>query len=361
MRPIHDFDGARDAASPQDRLREIRRRAAGFRERFLDEPVIGHARSVNLLRVPYPSWYAFTGVYAQAVFKPAMVHLLTRMAILQYEDFEGRLRILLFGASDHEAGRATPFFQRLAAKTPSMLHSTIAPVHATVPQALAACGISPRDVDYLSFDHLHTQDLRRWLGDADSGGFFPKAKLLVHAQEWRSVQALLPIQSDWYCPDGARGVAASRVIAFDGSVQLGRGIALMHTPGHTEGNHSLVYRAPEGIRVSSENGVAADSWTPGHSRSNAIRRYARATGVEVILNGNTQEGGIDQYLSMVQEKCIAGASGTSAFANCVPSSECTPYWLFPGTPESHLFGEMSFGRMQAAVIPVNAGMTCRTV
>jgi len=343
MRIITDFDGARDAASPQDRLREIRRRAAGFRERFIDEPVIRFARSIDLLRVPYPSWYAFTGVYAQAVFKPPMVHLLTRMTILQFEDFDGRLRTMLFGASDHEAGRATPFFARLAAKTPAMLLSTLAPVYTTVQKALADCGVAPGQIDYITFDHLHTQDLRRWLGSSSSPGYFPNAKLLVHRQEWDSVGGLLPLQSDWYCPSGTAGVSPLRVIAFDSSLQLGRGIALVHTPGHTEGNHSLVYRAPEGIRVSSENGVAADSWSPEHSRHDVIRRYATATGVEVVLNGNTQEGSIDQYLSMVQEKCIAGPSGASEFANCVPSSECTPYWLFPGAPVSHLFGATSFG------------------
>ena len=342
MRAIADFDGARDAASPTDRLREIRRRSAAFRERFMDEPVITGARSLDLMRVPYPSWYAFTGVYAQAVIKPLMVHLLTRMMVIRFMDFEGQTRTLLFGASDHECGRATPFFRRLAQKTPSFLHATMAPVHATVPEALAQCGISPADVDYLSFDHLHTQDLRRWLGE---GGFFPKAKLLVHRQEWASAGALLPLQSDWYCPGGTDGIATSRLIAFDGSIQLGRGIALIHTPGHTQGNHSLVIRTPDGICVSSENGVSADSWSPGHSRHNAIRRYAKATGAEVILNGNTQESSVDQYLSMVQEKCIAGASAEHGFANCVPSSECTPHWLFPGAPASHLFGPWSFGRL----------------
>jgi hypothetical protein len=348
MRAITDFDGARDAALPMDRLREIRRRSAAFRERFMDEPIITGARSLDLLRVPYPSWYAFTGVYAQAVIKPLMVHLLTRMTVIRFLDFEGAPRTLLFGASDHERGRATPFFERLAQKTPSFLHGAMAPVHATVPQALTACGISPAEVDYLSFDHLHTQDLRRWLGD---GGFFPNASLLVHRQEWASARALLPLQSDWYCPGGTDGIAASRVIAFDGSIQLGRGIALMHTPGHTEGNHSLVIRTPDGIRVSSENGVSADSWSPEQSRHNAIRRYATATGAEVILNGNTQESSVDQYLSMVQEKCIAGASTDHGFANCVPSSECTPHWLFLGAPASHLFGAWSFGSLQGASSP----------
>ena len=48
---------------------------------------------------------------------------------------------------------------------------------------------------------------------------------------------------------------------------------------------------------------------------------------------------------MVLEKTIAGASEAHPFCNVVPSSECTPYWLFPGAPSSHLWGETEFGHL----------------
>jgi hypothetical protein len=35
------------------------------------------------------------------------------------------------------------------------------------------------------------------------------------------------------------------------------------------------------------------------------------------------------------------------YPNCASSSERTPYWLFPGEPVSHLFGEAHFGRIQS--------------
>ncbi|CAN7172506.1 hypothetical protein LJR130_000256 [Variovorax sp. LjRoot130] len=346
--PITDFDGARSAPMPQDRLRALRHRGAQFRERFLDEAPVRCARSVDLLRIPYPAWYAFSGVYAQQLLKPHMVHLLSRTVLIQFEDFEGQLRTLLFTPADFEAGGETPYFKRLSEQTPKFLHSTVAPIYSTVPQALANMGVAPAQIDYISYDHLHTQDLRRWLGTGTTPGLMPNAKLLVHRQELASVQGLLPVQADWYCPHGLDGIPAERILGFGGSVQLGRGVALVHTPGHTEGNHSLVYRTPDGIRVSSENGVSADSWAPEHSRHNGIRRYALATGAEAILNGNTQEGSNDQYLSMVLEKTIAGASATHEFSNVVPSSECTPHWLFPGAPASHLWGETAFGTPVAA-------------
>ncbi len=344
-RPITEFDGARQHAMPQDRLRALRHGGLRFRERFLDEPPVRYVRSFDLLRIPYPAWYAFSGVYSQQLLKPHMVHLLARTVLVQFEDFDGRLRHLLFTPADFETGSETPYFKRLSEQTPRFLHSTIAPIHSTVPQALASIGLDPACIDYISYDHLHTQNLRRWLGNAREPGVFPDAWLPVHRQELASVGGLLPVQADWYCPQGLDGVPAERILAFDGSVQLGRGLALVHTPGHTEGNHSLVWRTADGLRVSSENGVAADSWAPANSRHNGIRRFAKATGAEVILNGNTQESSNDQYLSMVLEKTIAGSSASHAFSNVVPSSECTPYWLFPGAPASHLWGTSESGTL----------------
>ncbi len=345
---IDAFTDTRNAPSPLDRLKRIRHAASAFREAFLDEPCVEFMCSRRLVRVPYPGWYAFTGVYAQRLLKPAMVSLMARVVVLQFLDFEGKLRTLLFSPSDHESGRATPFFERFDKLAPRCMSTVLAPVYATVPQALADCGIRPEQVDYITFDHLHTQDLRRWLGDGEDQGYLPNARLVVHQDEWRSVQGLLPTQADWYCPNGVSGVPEHRVITFEASIQLGRGLSLIHTPGHTEGNHSLVYRAPDGIRVSSENGVAADSWTPLSSRHNAIRRYAQDTGAEVIINGNTQERSVDQYLSMVLEKTLAGPARDESFSNCVPSAECTPYWLFPGTPNSHVFGDSQFGQLNGS-------------
>ena len=248
LRPLAQFDGARSAAVPQDRLRAIRRGAQALRERMLDAPPVRFARSFNLLRITYPAWFAFTGVYSQQLLKPHMIHLLARTTVIQYDDFEGCLRTLLFTPADFEAGTETPYFKRLSEQTPRFLHKLIAPVYQTVPQALASCGLQPRQVDFITYDHLHTQDVRRWLGSAGTPGLLPKARLLVHRQELASVQGLLPSQAQWYCPHGLDGVAAERIMAFDGSIQLGPGVALVHTPGHTEGNHSLVYRSADGLR-----------------------------------------------------------------------------------------------------------------
>lgn len=43
--PISDFDGARSASAPQDRLRALRRGAARFREQFLEAPPVQIGRA----------------------------------------------------------------------------------------------------------------------------------------------------------------------------------------------------------------------------------------------------------------------------------------------------------------------------
>ena len=347
MKAIHDFDDVRQSPLPQDRLKAARKQASAFRERFMDEAPVQFYQSADMVRVPYPTWYAYSGVYTQSTYKFPYIHILNRIFIVQYHDFSGELKTLLFSPSDIEADRETPFFKRLTNKMPSWspLEGVVAPIIRDVTGALAEVGLSPEDVDYISYDHLHTQDVRRWLGTKDKAAYFPNAKLLVHEQEWLSTTSLLPVQADWYCPNGIEGVDPDKVIQFTGSIQLGEGVALVHTPGHTEGNHSLVARVPDGIRVTSENGVGADAYAPMNSKVNAIRRYAKDTGIEVILNGNTLEGSNEQYISMVIEKTIAGPSKNPDFPNCASSSEATPYWLIPGHKVSHLIGEAKFGSL----------------
>lgn len=353
MKAINDFDNVRQSPLPRERLNAARKQASAFRERFMHELPVQFYQSADMVRVPYPTWYAYSGVYTQSTYKFPYLHILNRIFIIQYYDFLGELKTLLFSPSDIDADRETPFFKRLTDKMPnwSPLENVIAPIIRDVAGALAKVGLAPEDVDYISYDHLHTQDIRRWLGTKnigtkDDAAYFPNAKILVHEQEWQSTSALLPVQADWYCPNGIEGVDVKKVIKFTGSIQLGQGLALVHTPGHTEGNHSLVARVPDGIRVTSENGVGADAYAPINSTVNAIRRYAQQTGMEVILNGNTLEGSNDQYISMVIEKTIAGPSKNPDFPNCASSSEATPYWLIPGHKVSHLIGEAKFGTLQ---------------
>lgn len=343
---LQDFRGARDFPHPADRLAEVRKRARKFRERMQNGPSVLYYKTVDLVRVPYPTRYGLLNAFSLPT---PLMHILNRLYVVQFK-LRGQVKTLLFSPSDLEANGETPFFKRLSGRFgpfESIGKKFLAPILSTVEDALKRLGIAPEQIDYISYDHLHTQDLRKWLGTKNRPAYFPKAKLLVMEQEWRSTERLIGPQLDWYCPYGIDGIDPRKIVFLKGDTLLGEGLALISTPGHTEGNHSLVAKTDEGVFVSSENGVSADNYAPLSSRIPGVRKYAKASGMEVILNGNTLEGGLDQYISMVQEKEMAGPSGKNPeFYNFVPSSELTHYWGFPGIRPTFSFGPLEYGTVQ---------------
>lgn len=342
--PIKHFDGSRSALGQQARVEDTRAAAETFRKDMLAGPKVRYYQSFDLVKLPYPTRYGLRNAFAHERFVEFM-HIQNRLFVIQFDTDDG-LKTLLVSPSDHERNGETPFFRRLQDRTPKFLVDRIVERQATVPQILARIGLKPEDIDYITFDHLHTQDLRRWLGSEHEDALFPNAELLVHWREWECAKDLIPYQKDWYCPRGITGIPEKKVVCFDGSVMLGDGIALIHTPGHTEGNHSIVAHTDEGLWVTSENGVSVDAYAPQLSTVSGMADYARAIGTEVIINGNTLENAIDQYISMVQEKTIAGPSKRDPrFPNVFPSSEMTPFWMFPGTKPAFYVGEAHHGTL----------------
>jgi glyoxylase-like metal-dependent hydrolase (beta-lactamase superfamily II) len=342
---IHEFEGVWGHARPTARLEAARAAARRLRERMLQGPRVSYYRSMELVRAPYPVRYALRDASTQSV---GFVHIVNRLFVIQFEA-KGVLKTLLVSPVDHASAAQTPFFRRLSERFGRFAESAsrlLAPVAGTVESRLAELGISPGEVDYITYDHLHTQDVRRWLGNGSDPGALPNARLLVMRQEWESTLGLLPPQADWYRPHGIEGVPLDRVVLLDDDVMLGDGLALVRTPGHTEGNHSVVAHTPEGLFVTSENGVGPDAYAPEHSRIPGVARHARETGVEVVLNGNTLDRGLDQYISMVIEKELAGPSVRDGrFPNVACSSEMDAYWLFPGMRPTFRFGDLEFGRL----------------
>ena len=77
---------------------------------------------------------------------------------------------------------------------------------------------------------------------------FPNAKLLTQRKEWDTFASLHPMQWAWYVEDGIEGVNEENVVMLDGDVELGQGVALVWTPGHTDGNHSLCINTDDGVK-----------------------------------------------------------------------------------------------------------------
>lgn len=324
LRAIDDFRDL-SGACPGERLRSVREAATGFRERFRETGMPTMVRTCDLITLPYPTRYAFW----HAIRHPSPYLMFTnRMLVVRYRDHEGAPRILLFNPTDFDRAAEVPFYRRLADRYgPFMTRWILSSRHRTVAAHLEGLGIAPSEVDHLSFDHLHTQDLRGWIGPE---AFFPRAKLLVQRPEWGIFEALHPLQEWWYIARATEGVSGDRVVLLDGDVSLGEGVALLATPGHTRGNHSLALHTPGRVTVISENGVSLDNYAPEASRLPGLAAYAR-TGQEVVLNGNTLEGALEQYISMIKEKEVAGAHPAAPeFPDHFSSSELTAHWLFPG-------------------------------
>ncbi|MBI4468703.1 MAG: hypothetical protein HY650_05195 [Acidobacteria bacterium] len=337
MTSIQDLAPVRQKAHATDRLAEIRRLAPGFKERFAASGQVLAVQTFDLISLPYPSRYGLLN--AVRAISPFML-ITNRMLLIQFQQF-GRIKNLLMEPSDVDFGHATPFFKRMSDRYGDLVsRHVLSTRHGTVREHLLRVGIAPDEIDYVTFDHLHTQDIRSWMGttrpiagrsDRPLEPYFPNATFILQRREIETYQHLHPLQADWYIEDGMKDVRTDRLLIVDGDYYLGEGVALLATPGHTMGNHSLVLNTEKGVYVISENGISADNYSPLESEIAGVRKHVRATGAEVVLNGNTLESPMDQYSSMVLEKLIADVNHLNPrFVNVFPSSELTGTWIYPG-------------------------------
>jgi hypothetical protein len=352
IRPFLEFEEANRAWPRGERLEAIRAAAGEFRARFKEQGQAEAVKTFDLVTAGYPLKYAFGGA-ARGV--NPFVNIRNRMLIVQFRDFEGALRTLVWEPTVPEGSAEAPFYAQLIDRYGEWLSDNVLSTeHNTVGGALAQAGLSPADVDFVAFDHLHVQDLRILMGTnrpvegeaAPREPFFPNAKFLLQRKEVDTLASPHPMQWAWYVPGGMDQVIEDNLVLLDGDVELGLGVALMSTPGHTDGNQSLVLGTPDGIWVSSENGVCADNWHPHLSKIPGVRKEAEFMGREVILNSNTLEDSLDQYDSMVKEKAVADPNRQDPrWMNVFPSSEM-PSWRrqWPVVPSFQYHG-INYGRI----------------
>lgn len=343
IREVPEFEDVQATWPRGDRPEAIRDAAAAFRSRFKAQGEVVAVRTVDLVSAPYPAAFAFHG--AARHLNP-YVTIRNRLVVVQFEDFEGESRILVWEPTLPEGSAQAPFYAQLVARAERFgIPERIASVeHHSVASALASLGLTPGDVDFVSFDHLHVQDLRPLMGTEDIEPLFVNATFVFQRTEVDTFASVHPTQWAWYVPGGMEGVPEDRLVLIDGDVELGAGVALLATPGHTDGNHSLCLNTPDGIWVTSENGVSADNWQPHLSKIPGVRRWAECFGREVVMNANTLEDSVDQYDSMVKEKSVADANRDDPrWANVFPSSELVRWrrsWPVVPTFE---YGGMNYG------------------
>jgi hypothetical protein len=333
LRPIPELDAARSVWPRGKRLAAVREAGLAFKERFKSQGTVSGIRSMNLVTAPYPTAFAFHG----AVKIPTpYVFITNRMVVVQYEDFGGTRRTLVWEPTLPEGSVLAPFFAQTAAAIDRLPAGRWLADHVfTITEndtdsVLEACGLKASDVDLVSFDHLHVQDVRMVLGtNAPIPGereprepLFPNALVLAQNTEIATLEDPHPVQWPWYVPDTLTDAQTERFGRLDGSVELGIGVSIVWTPGHTDGNHSLVVNTEDGVWVSSENGVCLDNWQPELSRIPGVRHYGEFYRREIVPNANTLEDFQDQYDSMVLEKTLADPCREDPrWRQVIPSSE----------------------------------------
>jgi hypothetical protein len=359
IREVADFEDAHATWPRGARPDALRDAATEFRAHFSAEGEIEAVRTVDLVSAPYPATFAFHGAARHV---NPFVTIRNRLVVVQFTDFDGARRILVWEPTIPEGSALAPFYTQLAARAARLgIPERVASVeHHTVTSALATLGLTPADVDFVSFDHLHVQDLRPLMGTDDVEPLFPNATFVFQRKEVDTFAAVHPTQWAWYVPGGMDGVRADRLALVDGDVGLGEGVALLATPGHTDGNQSLCLNTPDGIWVTSENGVAADSWHPHLSRIPGVRRWAESYGREVVMNANTLEDSVDQYDSMLKEKAVADASRDDPrWGNVFPSSELVRQRRSWPIEPTYVYGGINYGllgRPEADRRHQNAGL-----
>jgi hypothetical protein len=358
-RPIKEFDGVHDVWPRGERLRAVRDAAAEFKSRFKEQGQITAVKSVDIAAAPYPVAYAFHN--AVNVPHLPLISMINRMIVVQYDDFEGQPRTLVFEPTMPEGSAEAPFYANLKqsmAKVPGaekLAELTVLKYYNEPDGILEQLGLVPDDIDFCTFDHLHVQDPRMILGSstvidgeaAPRQPLFGDARMLVHERELATLQDLHPMQWAWYVEDGLEGVDLDRFATFDSDIELGPGIALMWTPGHTDGNHSLVINTPDGVWVSSENGISLDNWQPELSKIPGVRRYAEIYGREICPNAHTLEDSLDQYDSMVKEKALADpCKDDPRWLQILPSTELVDWKRFWPVRPTYVHGGIDYGEIR---------------
>lgn len=360
-RTIPEFDGVHDIWPRGDRLEAVRAAATAYKKRFVQQGQVRAVKSVDVAGAPYPVNFAFDN--AVSVPSLPLITMINRMVVVQYDDWNSQARTLVFEPTVPAGSAEAPFYnnlQKLVQKVPfGALASKAVLKYFNEPDvALGKVGLTPDDVDFCTFDHLHVQDPRMILGSTETiaseaaprSPLFGDAKMLTHRRELATLENLHPMQWAWYVQDGLRGVDRDKFVLFDGDIELGHGIALLWTPGHTDGNHSLVINTPDGVWVSSENGISLDNWHPELSKIPGVRRYAEQYGREICPNSNTLEDSLDQYDSMIKEKIMADPCASDPrWLQILPSTELAPWKRFwPVVPTYH-HGGIEYGSIEAGL------------
>jgi len=240
---LESFDAALTQPGHGPRLRAVRSVAQAVREQLLDQPRVQAVRTLPLARIPYPARFAFPG---RGLSPAPLVQMTHRCLLIQFRS-GGALRTLLFNPSDVVANRATPFFADFI-RAVGPLEPLLAPPSPPLRRSWPELGLTAEDIDYVAFDHFHTQDLRPLLGTVD-GTFkprFPRAVLLAPRASGSIGTPCIPCSSPGTSATASATCARSASNSSTDRCTSATACCCCTRPATTSGNQTLLVRTRDG-------------------------------------------------------------------------------------------------------------------
>jgi glyoxylase-like metal-dependent hydrolase (beta-lactamase superfamily II) len=123
------------------------------------------------------------------------------------------------------------------------------PTHFAIADALSAHGIAMADVTAVANCHLH-------LDHAGQNGLFPERSIFVQRREWAMVR-----EPDYTIPEWV-DVPGLDYEVIEGEVDVGPGLRLISTTGHTPGHQSLAIDTADGtVLIAGQAVLTVPEWT----------------------------------------------------------------------------------------------------
>src|SRR5436190_21825890 len=147
IRAFHEFDAAHSVWPRGERPSALREAAQDFRARFKAQGQVRAVRTIDLASAGYPLSFAFGGA-AKGV--NPFIMFRNRLVLVQFEDFAGDLKTLAWEPTIPEGPAEAPFYAQLLERYGEFLsYKVFAKFHNTLDEALAMCGLTPADIDYV--------------------------------------------------------------------------------------------------------------------------------------------------------------------------------------------------------------------
>src|ERR671925_267221 len=139
LRSIDTFAAAHATWPRGDRPAAMREAADEFRTAFKEQGAVRAVRTIDLASAGYPASFAFHG--AARGFNP-YVNILNRLVVVQFEDFAGELRTLVWEPTVPEGSAEAPFYGQLVERFGEWAsYNLLAKEFNTVEGALATIGL----------------------------------------------------------------------------------------------------------------------------------------------------------------------------------------------------------------------------